>query len=43
MDGFYLDEWQYVHGAEYIWAHLPGSLWGTIPFWDRGAQRLYRR
>ena len=41
VDGFYLDEWIYVHGAEYIWAHLPGSLWGTIPFWDRGAQRLY--
>jgi len=41
VDGFYLDEWIYVHGAEYMWAHLPGSLWGTIPFWDRGAQRLY--
>lgn len=41
VDGFYLDEWAYVHGGEYIWTHLPGSLWGTIPFWDRGAQRLY--
>jgi len=41
VDGFYLDEWQYVHGAEYMWAHLPGALWGAIPFWDRGAQRLY--
>jgi hypothetical protein len=41
VDGFYLDEWIYVHGAEYIWQHLPGALVGDIPFWDRGAQRLY--
>ncbi len=41
VDGFYLDEWIYVHGSEYIWEHLPGGLIAEIPFWDRGAQRLY--
>ena len=41
VDAFYLDEWIYVHGSEYIWEHLPGSLVGDIPFWDRGLQRLY--
>lgn len=41
VDGFYLDEWIYVHGAEYMWQHFPGALAGDIPFWDRGAQRLY--
>ena len=41
VDGFYLDEWIYVHGSEYIWEHLPGGLVDQIPFWDRGVQRLY--
>ena len=41
VDGFYLDEWFYTHGSEYIWDHLPGSLIGEIPLWDRGPQRLY--
>jgi hypothetical protein len=41
VDGFYLDEWIYVHGSEYIWENLPGGLVGEIPFWDRGPQRLY--
>jgi hypothetical protein len=41
VDGFYLDEWFYTHGSEYIWDHLPGSLTGQIPLWDRGPQRLY--
>ena len=27
--------------SEYIWDHLPGGLVDQIPFWDRGAQRLY--
>jgi hypothetical protein len=41
VDGYYLDEWIYVHGAEYIWDHLPGGLIDPIPLWDRGPQRLY--
>lgn len=41
VDGFYLDEWFYVHGAEYIWEQLPGGLVETIPEWNRGPQRLY--
>jgi hypothetical protein len=41
VDGFYLDEWFYVHGAEYIWDHFPAALNGTIPEWNRGPQRLY--
>jgi hypothetical protein len=41
VDGFYLDEWFYTHGSEYIWDHLPGSLTAEIPFWNRGPQRLY--
>ena len=41
VDGFYLDEWLYVHASEYIWQHLPGGLIDPIPFWDRGPQRLY--
>lgn len=41
VDGFYLDEWIYVHGSEYIWDHLPGGLIDPIPLWDRGPQRLY--
>ena len=41
VDGFYLDEWLYVHASEYIWQHLPGGLIDQIPFWDRGPQRLY--
>jgi hypothetical protein len=41
VDQFYLDEWIYTHGAEYIWDNLPGSLVGGIPNWDRGPQRLY--
>ena len=41
VDGFFLDEWIYVHGSQYIWEHLPGGLVEQIPLWDRGAQRLY--
>ena len=41
VDGFYLDEWFYVHGSQYIWEHLPGGLVETIPEWNRGPQRLY--
>jgi hypothetical protein len=41
VDGFFLDEWFYVHGAQYIWENLPGALVGTIPEWNRGPQRLY--
>ena len=41
VDGFYLDEWIYVHAGEYMWQDFPGALTGTIPFWDRGVQRLY--
>ncbi|HMJ95549.1 MAG TPA: hypothetical protein VK486_06835 [Thermoleophilaceae bacterium] len=41
VDGFYLDEWIYIHGSEYVWEHLPRGLFDTIPFWDRGPQRLY--
>jgi hypothetical protein len=41
VDGFYLDEWFYAHGSEYIWDHFPASLTAEIPFWDRGPQRLY--
>jgi hypothetical protein len=41
VDGFYLDEWVYVHGSQYIWDNLPGGLVETIPEWDRGPQRLY--
>lgn len=41
VDGFYLDDWLYTHTAEYIGQHLPGALYGDIPFWTRGAQRLY--
>lgn len=41
VDGFYLDEWFYVHGSQYIWEHLPGGLVESIPEWNRGPQRLY--
>src|SRR4051794_12432265 len=41
VDQYYLDEWIYVHGSEYIWDHLPGGLIGGIPLWDRGPQRIY--
>ena len=41
VDGFYLDEWLYVHASQYIWEHLPGGLVDQIPFWERGPQRLY--
>lgn len=41
VDGFYLDEWFYVRGAEYIWNHFPGAVLGGIPEWNRGPQRAY--
>ena len=41
VDGFYLDEWFYVHGAQHIAGHLPGGLVESIPEWNRGPQRLY--
>jgi hypothetical protein len=41
VNGFYLDEWIYVSGAEDIWKHLPGGLVQQIPLWDRGVQRAY--
>jgi hypothetical protein len=41
VDGFYLDEWFYVHGSQYTWENLPGGLFETIPEWNRGPQRLY--
>jgi hypothetical protein len=41
VNAFFLDEWDYVHSAEYIWAHLPGGAVDAIPGWDRGPQRLY--
>jgi hypothetical protein len=41
VDGFYLDEWFYVNGSQYIWENLPGGLVETIPEWNRGPQRLY--
>jgi Dolichyl-phosphate-mannose-protein mannosyltransferase len=41
VDGFYLDEWIYIHGSQYIWENLPGGLVETIPEWTRGPQRLY--
>jgi len=41
VNGFYLDEWFYVGGAEQIWTHLPGGLVTSIPGWDRGVQRAY--
>ena len=41
VDAFYLDEWFYVHGSQYIWDNLPGGLVEAIPNWNRGPQRLY--
>jgi hypothetical protein len=41
VDGFYLDEWFYVNGSQYIWENFPGGLVETIPEWNRGPQRLY--
>lgn len=40
-DAFYLDEWMYTHGAEYMWDEFPGAVSGEIPNWTRGLQRLY--
>ena len=40
-DGFFLDEWMYVHGAQYMWDEFPGAVTGEIPNWTRGPQRLY--
>ena len=40
VNGFYLDEWIYVSGAEDIWKHLPGGLVQQIP-WNRALQRAY--
>ena len=31
VDGFYLDEWIYVHGSQYIWENLPGQPRGRDP------------
>lgn len=39
--GFYLDEWTYVHGADYLFTNFPRGLDGSIPFWYRGPQTLY--
>jgi hypothetical protein len=41
VDGFYLDEWLYTHGAEYMWSQLPLGPVDQIPGWTRGPQRLY--
>ena len=41
VDQYFLDEWIYAAGAEYIWDNLPGGLISGIPYWDRGPQRLY--
>jgi hypothetical protein len=41
VDGFYLDEWIYVHGAQYMWTHFPSAVLGEIPLWTRGPQRAY--
>lgn len=41
VDSLYLDEWFYMHGAQYIWEHLPFGGLGDIPRWNRGPQRLY--
>jgi hypothetical protein len=41
VDGFYLDEWFYIHGSQYIWENFPGGVVETIPEWNRGPQRLY--
>ena len=41
VDGFFLDDLLYTHAAEYIGDHAPGAIWGDIPYWTRGAQRLY--
>jgi hypothetical protein len=41
VNGFYLDEWIYVSGAQTIWNHLPAGLVDGIPGWDRGVQRGY--
>jgi hypothetical protein len=41
LDGFFLDEWLYVHGAEYMWDRLPLGPFEQIPNWTRGPQRLY--
>jgi hypothetical protein len=41
VDSFYLDEWFYTQGSQYIWENLPGGLVESIPEWNRGPQRLY--
>jgi hypothetical protein len=41
VDSLYLDEWFYMHGAQYIWEHLPLGALDAIPRWNRGPQRLY--
>ena len=41
VDSFYLDEWFYINGSQYIWENFPGGLVETIPEWNRGPQRLY--
>jgi hypothetical protein len=41
VNGFYLDEWLYTHGAEYVWRHLPLGVFEAIPYWPRGPQRAY--
>ena len=41
VDGFYLDEWLYTQGAEYMWAHLPLGPIDQIVGWTRGPQRAY--
>lgn len=41
VDGFFLDEWFYTGGAQYMWDHLPFGPVGDIPLWNRGPQRLY--
>lgn len=41
VDGWYLDEWLYVHAGRWITGHLPGGLWEAMPYWTRGPQRLY--
>jgi hypothetical protein len=38
VDGWYLDEWLYVHAGQWLTGHWP---WEAIPHWTRGPQRLY--
>jgi hypothetical protein len=41
VDAFYLDEWLYTQGGEYMWDNLPLGPIEQIPHWTRGPQRLY--